>query len=130
MDATAIQTIVSGANTRITWSLSIIAGSLGALLSTSYVRPMGKWSKLIYLIFIPGWIYLANTIYWGDSIARRGIAAALYPERIPTIVSIMNIEFANQLDNFNTALIFFIIWLFLYLIWSSLIDFLTKTKNL
>jgi len=129
MDIGAIQAIVAGSNSRVTWSLSLICGSLVAVLSTSFLRPMNRWSKLIYLLFIPGWIYLAYTIKWGDSIARRGILATIAPDRILVIADKMNDEFVNQLEDFNLALIFFGIWLLLYLMWWILNDFFSKTKN-
>ena len=97
MDLNGVQAIVNTSNTIVSWSMSMIAASLVAILSTSYVKPVGKWAKLIYLTFVPGWFYLLNSINWGNSLSRRWIMATLYPDRITAITEKMNDEFANQL---------------------------------
>lgn len=106
----------------------MIAASLLAILSTSYIKPVGKWAKLIYLAFIPGWFNLVISINWGNSLTRRGIMATLYPDRINAITEKMNDEFANELSGFYLALVFFCAWLLMYLLWWVFQDFLSKTK--
>jgi hypothetical protein len=126
MDENAIQVIISGSNSITTWSMSIIAASLLAIISSSYVKPVGKWTKLIYLVFIPGWIYLALAINAGNIIVRRSMMATLNPARISFIIEKINDDYAQQLNDFNMALIFFGIWLLLYLIWWVFQDFFLK----
>ena len=129
MDIATIQAIVAGANNRITWSFSLIAGSIGVVVGTSYQHPPQKWVKPVYLVlFIPGWYFLVNTIRFGDIITRRGIAATFDSAPIEEIQNKMNQDFADQLDNFNRGLVCFGIWLILYLLWWSLKDFFIKNK--
>lgn len=128
MDINAIEKIVEGANTRVGWSMTLIGVSLLTILSTSYVRPVHRWAKLMYLLFIPGWVYLAMVIHAGDKIVRRGIMAALYPDRIPSIERKINDEFMSQLQNFNNGLIFFGAWLLCYLFYWIFSDFSSKAK--
>jgi hypothetical protein len=129
MDLTGIQAIVAGSNTINTWSLSIIGGTILAILSTSYVKPMQRWGRLIYLLFIPGWVFLLLSIQNNSKITGRGIMATLMPEKIPSIVEKMNDEFANQIYDFKVAIILFSIWLILYLIWWIFQDFSDKIKT-
>ena len=126
MDLDAVKEITNSSNTIVTWSMSIIGASLLAIFSTSYIKPVGKWAKLIYLIFIPGWIYFACDINVGNIIARRQIIAVMSPERIPFILNKMNDEYAQQLDAFRTGLIYFGIWLFLFLLLWVVQDFISK----
>lgn len=117
MDLKGVEAIVSYSNTINTWCLSMIAASLLAILSTSYVKPLQKWWKLIYILFVPGWIFLAFAIKSNGVIAGRGIRAALEPERIQSIVYKLNTDFANQVCYFNWAIYSFGSWLVLYLVW-------------
>jgi len=127
MDINGITSVVTSSNTITTWSMSVIGASLLAILSTSYHKPIGKWSKLIYLLYIPGWIYLALSIKLGNDIVRGGIMATLDQSKIPEIVSNMNDEFSDQQHYFNLGLIFFGTWLLLYLSWWVLQDFISKS---
>jgi hypothetical protein len=129
MDLTAIKEIVSSSNTITTWSLSLLGASLLAILSTSYIKPIGKWSKLIYLLFAAGWFFLGKSIVNGDCLVRRSIMAFINQERIQIIGEKMNDEFALQLNNFKLSLLFFGIWLFLYLLWWVFQDFIIKTNK-
>lgn len=128
MDLTGIQAIVNASNTVVNWCMSMIAASLLAILSTSYIKPVGKWARLIYLAFIPGWFWLTDAIRWGNSLTRRGIMATLYPDRIAAITEKMNDEFQRELSGFYLALVFFCCWLLLYLLWWIFQDFFSKTK--
>jgi hypothetical protein len=126
METNGIQSIVAASTVFTTWSLSLIGGSILAILSTEYSKPLGKWAKLIYLLFLPGWIFLGLTINAGDTISRRGVMAAIAPDRIPLIFEKMNQEFIRQIGFFHTGLFFLGLWLFLYLIWWIFQDFFIK----
>lgn len=128
MDLDVVKEITNSSNVIVTWSMSIIAASLLAILSTSYLKPVGKWSKLMYLIYIPGWIYLAIDINLGNIISRRQIMAIMESEKIPSILNKMNEEFTSQISAFRCGLICFGIWLLLFLLWWILQDFVLKSK--
>jgi hypothetical protein len=129
MDTNTVQAIISASNNIASWSLSLLGATLLAVLSSSYIKPLGKWSKLIYLLFIPGWVFLALSIKCNDTITRRGIAATIDPNRIPSIVDKMNDEFALQLKDFNIALYLFGLWLLLFLLWWISKDFFIKPNK-
>src|SRR4051812_48942822 len=116
VDTNAIQEIVKQSDKYVSWSISLYAGSLAAILSTSYVKPPGRFGRLIYLLFLPAWFFLAYAIYYGDSISRRRLMGLIDQSRIPTIELKINDEFISQLDCFKWALLCFGIWLFLFLI--------------
>lgn len=110
--------VADGAKELSGWCLLVIGASLAVIVNTSKLSPQGKM-RSIYLLYIPGWLFLAISMYYGNLVARRYMMAALNP-RIDDLINIgayQNIEFANQLNFFGVGLIFFIAWLFLYVIW-------------
>lgn len=129
MDLEVIKEITASSNVLVTWSISLFGASLLAILSTSYIRPAGKWSKLMYLLFMPAWFYLATAIYFGNVIARRQVMAAVKPERISFILERINDEYSLLLDAFNTALVFFALWLVIFLLWWVFQDFMIKSER-
>src|SRR5476649_1784098 len=62
-------------NRLITWSLSIIGGSILTIISTSYIRPTGL-ILYSYFLFALGWIFLGLSIYFGEIVTRIYIAGA------------------------------------------------------
>src|SRR5882762_5051025 len=106
------------------WGLTLIGASILAIVSTSYMRPMSRKTRLAYLLFIPGWYLIAKSMSFGDSISRRHTAAtfALTQERLVKIGTSMNSEFDSQLTFFNRGLIVFALWLLLYIVWWIIVD--------
>jgi len=116
----SLKSIEESANKLITWSLSIIGGSLLAIISNSYIHPESRVLKLGYLIFIGGWLFLAKTIYHGNTISRTNIISLLNKdnrEELEERFVTCNNEFGLQLKAFNWALFFFAVWLLAYLMW-------------
>ncbi len=106
------------------WALAIIAGSILAIASTSYLRPGSRHMRKIYLLFIPGWILISLTLYNGDQLSR-GYTATMFAqthERLLAIGGNMNSQFADQLTYFNLALIPFALWLLLFVLWWVFVD--------
>jgi hypothetical protein len=115
-----IKSIESGSNKISTWSLSILGGSLLAILSDSYLHPSKTQLKLVYLLFILGWTSIGISIFNGKEIIGRTIASELYKNDENQLVSIFtkcNNCYQRQLRYFNIGLFTFGIWLLLYLIW-------------
>lgn len=114
-----LKTIAEGSRTLIGWGLAIIAASVAAIVSTSYIRPHNKKIRLIYLLFIPGWLLISLSIYYGDKVSRRYIAATLVTknEILRAIGNNINSEFSSQLAFLQLSLFFFSIWLLLFLLW-------------
>jgi hypothetical protein len=101
------------------WALAIIAASIVAIASTSYLRPLSRKVRGIYLVFIPGWIFISVSVYYGDQLSR-GYTAAMFARTRDRLIEIglnMNPEFASQRTYFNIALAFFAIWLLAFILW-------------
>jgi hypothetical protein len=103
----------------ITWSLSIIGGSIVAIVGSSYLRPDSIYWRLPYFLFIPGWIHLALSIHKGHEISRRYIASIFTnkPQALIDIGQAINTCYDRQLAYFERALIFFATWLAFLLLW-------------
>ena len=117
MDISVIKSITESSNVLNEWSLSIIGGALAAILSTSYIKPVKKWWKLIYLLYLPGWFFLLFALKENNYLNRRGLMATIQPKKLEKIVGLMNDHYLNQLDYFQYSLYCFCAWLVLYLIW-------------
>jgi len=115
-----LKSMEEGANKLITWSLSITAGSLLAIISDSYLHPESKTLKIGYLLFIAGWGSIAKVIYHGNNIVRFNILSPLHKDNLPQLEESFiscNSEYRSQLRWFNIALVIFGIWLIAYLMW-------------
>jgi hypothetical protein len=114
----AIKVIAESTQVHITWALSIIGGSIATILGTSYLSPQIKRFRMVYLLFIPGWALLSISIYYGDLVSRRYIAAGFVaPEQLSDIVRAMNADYEMQQWTLFAAIVVFIIWLISYLVW-------------
>lgn len=103
----------------ITWALGVVGGSIATIVSTSHLRPTSECFRLAYLLFLPGWVLLANSIWHGNEIARRLIAIELVPneEARVRIGSAINSSFARQLRSLRLGLVCFGLWLVAFLLW-------------
>ena len=70
----ALQAVAARSDAMVEWALLVVAGSIAAIVSTSYIRPQVLRPRLIYLLFIPAWLALAVSLYFGDQVARRHLA--------------------------------------------------------
>jgi hypothetical protein len=115
-----IKSIEEGSNKISTWSLSTVGGSLLAILSNEYLHPPTAKLKMIYLLFILGWLFIGISFYNGKNITSRTIASELNKnnkELLTTIFTDCNTYYSRQLRFFNFALLVFGIWLLLFLLW-------------
>jgi hypothetical protein len=114
------------------WDLLIIAGSMIMIVSTDYYRPPTRRMRLTYLLFLPAWISLASSIYWGIQIQGSYVAyliASLRKDNDPqkagiisSIVSKVNSNTASQIFCLKIALLFIAIWLVVYICWWIFTD--------
>ena len=101
-----------------TYAMSIIGGSIAIIVGTSYLRPAQMRVRLIYLLFLPGWLGLACSIYYGTVIARRHVAIqTVLPEHTRTIFQRMNMDLVSQLEWFRYGILMFGVWLVGVLVW-------------
>src|SRR5690349_5872891 len=111
-----IKSLENGSNRVSTWSLSVLGGSLLAILSNNYLRPDKANIKIVYLLFVIGWFFIGVSFYNGKNIISRTIAAELAKNDINLLKKIFykcNSYYSRQLLFFNLALLVFGIWLLL-----------------
>ena len=121
----ALETVVTSSRQLTTWALSIGAGSVLAIISTSYIRPKSLKLRLPYLLFMPGWCLLGYSIFLGERLTRSYIASILNSKDADLISSYINDLFATQRETLLESLVFFLLWLVAYLlmwIFSKSID--------
>lgn len=113
----AIKAAADGSATMVTWALTAIIATIAAIVSTSYWRPTKLVSRLSYWLYLPGWTFLGLSIHFGDSIARRNIAAHFSkPELLPNVAAALNHDYISQQRFLGIGLTIFGAWLVLYLI--------------
>ena len=114
-----VRSVVDESNKLSGWGLAILGGSILLLVSTSYIRPQSRRTRLLYLLFIPGWAFLAVSMYDGSVISRK-LIAAVYTKNDTVLRDIgfqINQLFSTQLALFSWGVAVFIIWLIAFLIW-------------
>lgn len=118
IDPAPFAAVAASAQTLMGWALLIIGGTVLALLQRSYMRSHNLKIRLIYLLFVPGWIFLARSIYSGTLVQGVYLAALLTsrPDSRSLKVTI-NSDFADQISNLMYGLLFFSLWLLTYLLW-------------
>ena len=120
-----IESAEVGSNKIMSWSLSIIVGSLLVILNTSYIKPKLDWFKYFYSLFAVGWVLIGISIYFGRKITNSKIAAILNRkslELLDTILKDVNNYYHKQLVFFYLSLMVFGFWLFTYLFYWLLGD--------
>ena len=120
LEVKAFEGALSFAQSLTGWSLLIIAGSIVVIVGTSYHRPQTLRARLIYLLFLPGWIFLVCSMKYGVSVQRVYLAylfANPTEEKIKRFKDTIGEDSLNQIRSIEIALIFFVVWLILYLIW-------------
>ena|SRR5665213_2035173 len=116
----SLKAMEEGANKLITWSLTLVGGSLLAIISNSYLHPESRTLKMAYFLFLIGWGLIAKVIYHGNKITRINILLPIFRnkrEELEDRFESCNAEFRSQLNYFNCALVIFGIWLVAYLLW-------------
>ncbi len=113
-----ISAMAGGATTLTGWSLAILGATVAGIVAGQFLRPAAK-IRLVYLLFIPGWVLLGISIWYGDKVTRRVTAAGFTDnhDRLREIAASMNSEYAAQRDFFQFALLAFGCWLGCVLLW-------------
>jgi hypothetical protein len=119
-EAKAFEGALSFAQSITGWALLIVAGSIVTLVGTSYYRPMAPWARFPYLLFIPGWLFLARSMWRGVSVQRVYLAYLFTnptEERIKQLKDAVREDSLSQIREIEIALCLFGVWLFFYLFW-------------
>ena len=109
----------SGASTLTGWTLAILGATTAGFVGSKYLRPTGKM-RYLYLLFIPGWLLLGISMWFGEKVVRRAIAAAFAvndQHRLMDIGQQMNADYEWQRLFFQMALVVFACWLIGLLLW-------------
>jgi hypothetical protein len=116
--ANSLETVAAFCQSLAQWTFIIIGGSLVVLVGTSYYRPARVWVRLIYLLFIPSWVYLAQSIYFGLR-TQEAYAAYLLVEKttLQGSAAAMNGDAQKQISSMEIGLLLLTLWLVLYLFW-------------
>ena len=121
MDILGSFSAVSGSSQQlVNLASAFLGGSIALLVGTSHISPSNKWLRMIYLLLLPCWVFLAVSILYGDLVLRKYLAATVVAgsdEKVKAIFQEANGIYASQLDNLRLAMLFFGIWLFAYIIW-------------
>ena len=110
---------LSAASTTLTgWCLGILGATVAGIGAGDFLRP-GTSVRRIYLLFIPGWVFLGVSIWYGDKVMRRLGAAAFMKDQatLGTIAESMNSDYTAQRGWFECALLIFGLWLAIILVW-------------
>lgn len=118
-----IKSLSDVSSSMLTWALSILGGSLLVIVNSAYYRPPLK-VRLLYLVFVPAWVFGFLSIYQSNLISRRLAAAFLQGkggekqlDRLEKIAAKANSELGNQILFFQIMLILLAVWLTIYIIW-------------
>ena len=107
----------------VTWTISLFAGSVLLITSTSYNKPEKRIHKLFYLMFFPAWIFAFLSINSANQIKQRIPASNLLKGNIENNSALMDsfieatTNYGDQFQYFLLSLLFLAIWLASYLIW-------------
>jgi hypothetical protein len=114
-----LKAIVDSSGTMISWALAVAAGSVVALVSTSYERPKTPRGRTMYLLFPPAWTCLGASVYCGQQISQRFIAAQLSadPENVRKILEQMNGDYVRQSGLLIAGLAILLVWLLCFVVW-------------
>ena len=114
-----------------TWGLAVFGGTVAAILGTSYPRPIPRRWRLPFLLFVPGWFCVAQSLYLGNAIAGRYLASTMVkePDILMAISTRINDDYGNQADWLLYSLFCFGAWLMCYLYYWVFVDSVKKEKS-
>jgi hypothetical protein len=113
-----LKAILDNSGTLVTWALAVGGASVAAMISTSYERPKTWRGRLIYLLFPLAWLFLGISVYEGQQISKRYIAAQLVCEQDRlSILRAMSSDFSYQSLMLITGLAVLFAWLLWFVAW-------------
>jgi hypothetical protein len=121
----------SGASLIMGWALAILGATAVGLIGGKYLHPIGAF-RYVYLLFLPGWFFLALSILYGEKVTRRLTASAFAKdndERLLQIGEAMNTDYDKQRWYFQLSLLTLGAWLLCLLIWWVLAGDISTDKT-
>jgi hypothetical protein len=114
-----LKAILDNSAILVTWALAAVAGTIAALIGSSYERPKTWFGRLMYVLFPIAWSFLGWSIYEGQKISSGFIAAQLASDKgnVRKILIDINDEFAWQWLMLAVGLVVLLGWLLWFLGW-------------
>ncbi len=127
----ALKQIMDSSSQLSGWALAIVGGSVAVIVSTSYRRPEALRWRLLYLLFLPGWICIGYSLYLGNELVGKYLAAITVrnKELVVTIASNVNDIYSDQRVYLLYSLVFFGLWLLIYLLSWIFVETFHKGDN-
>jgi hypothetical protein len=124
MDTLAILKQILDSSAQLSaWGLAIFGGTVAAIVGTSYRRPPQLWWRLPFLLFVPGWFCLALSLYLGNVISSRYLAATMVNRSdLMAIAARVNDDYGNQRDWLLWSLFLFGTWLIICLVYWVFVE--------
>ena len=126
-----ITAMAGGASLITGWALAILGATAVGLVGGKYLHPIGPF-RYVYILFLPGWSFLAISIIYGEKVTRR-LNASLFTNDEKLLIEIgraMNTEYARQRNFFQLALLMFGAWLFCVLAWWVVTGDISGSKTI
>ena len=118
MDAPDLQSVVSFSQSLSQWCVLIIGGLTALLLGDSHVSSSNRKVRLIYLLFLPTWLFLLMSVFMGVKVQRNFLALRVLPAVNADGAKLaLNGHMSCQLTFMEIGLWFIGAWLFCYLFW-------------
>jgi len=122
LNSKAFEGAVSLAQNLTQWAFLIFGGSVALLIGSSHRRPHGRL-KYFYFLFLPGWIFLAISLYWGRSVQGVYLAFLFQMNRNTSeLRQAANHDAYWQTLTLEIGLGFFALWLLFYIFWWVLTE--------
>ena len=127
---TVTKEVVKHSSQISTWAIAVFGGTIATIISTSYIRPSDFRLRLSALLFIPGWVCLSFSIYYGEQLTRKYLATMMVESpKVLEIASDINNLFSNQRFYLLLSLVFFGAWLLVFLLQWVFVTTLVEEKK-
>src|SRR5437667_9330624 len=100
VDIHEFDSVVTFSQSLSQWAVVIIGGTAALLLGNSHVRPSNILVRLVYLLFVPAWIFLLLSTWMGVKVQRNFLALKLLEKADVSATKIaMNDHLRDTLNN-------------------------------
>lgn len=114
----SLEAAVSFAQSLAQWEFVIVGASLLLVVGTSHRPPPNRRVRLVYLLFLPAWGFLAASIYFRTRAQQAYLAYLLLPvTTIEGATRTLNGDIRRQILFMLCGLGIFLIWVVIYLCW-------------
>jgi amino acid transporter len=112
----ALELAVSFSQSMTQWAYIVVGGSVAILFRDLNYRPKDNFIRHSFWLFVPGWSFLALSIYQGIRVQQRYVARWMNPNpQINDIVVKFNLHTVRQIFFMELGLSFFAVWLAIFL---------------